>query len=379
VPVRYFGDNKEVLSQARAIWRDGAIRRLGKSPNHDLWLKVLDVKLRHPQKTLTLVKIKSHEDAPEDVDSFEFYMWYGNDAADTLAIDGRNMHDHDRWEAMRAKWISKVHRMSVWASFVAECQLYMIRNKLLAFADKQQGDFPVGTGAKRFNEAHALLQVFTTHESFYKPKTNSGDCASVHDWQPLKVGVEIVNQASTKILAYGRVFLLRVLRYLYSLEWPVGDDLKIANVSHVSMVELTLDFIGATATMIPMPWKKSFELEDRVSGVRLVDRNLHQHTLVLFHAIEILVRIGAVYSLPSTIHTPILVPYGLRLNSFGYASRPRFVAPAEVDRMLLAYFSRHLRGDLKGPFPYRSNSSAVVDLQEVDVVVEAQSRVDDIF
>ena len=116
------------------------------------------------------------------------------------------------------------------------------------------------------------------------------------------------------MLSFGRIFMERLVRYLYALQWPVDSNNGIAEVGHLTMVELMADFNAATGTLPPVPWKKGWQLIDEEQGAALVHRTVHQHSLVMYYAVQILAKNDVIFKMPATVQSPVLVLMGAKGN-----------------------------------------------------------------
>ena len=184
--------------------------------------------------------------------------------------------------------------------------------------------------------------------------------------KPFNVGLGIVRGLSTKLLCYGRIFMERLLCYMYHLQWPVDEQGSIQRVGQVSFTELFVDFVLSTSTMVPVPFAKGWATEDQEKKAKLVHRTLHQHSLVVHYAINILAKHGAMYKVPGTVQTPVMVVLGAKLNTFGLDSRPRLVKPDKVKQALLNYFGHYHHGNLKLPWTTRGDGFPSFALPDQD-------------
>eukprot|EP00928_Gymnodinium_smaydae_P005049 TRINITY_DN11740_c1_g2_i2.p1 TRINITY_DN11740_c1_g2~~TRINITY_DN11740_c1_g2_i2.p1 ORF type:complete len:1975 (-),score=190.27 TRINITY_DN11740_c1_g2_i2:196-6120(-) len=364
MPLALYIDNAHVKTQAERIWNQGSISRseLSGMLNSDLWQAVGEAKRRFGGKVVSFHKVKAHKDEPT-AGTEEWRLWRGNDLADAAAAKGVACHDIAKWQRLEKDHLIRVKEAQQMARLVVDIQSEIYEAKVWGESqredDEQEGvDIAQDGVCRRLEKARTATcgkEPVTWGDDWptcWAPPLSASALPSAgsndHVGPARDTALASVNSCEAKVLNYGKKFMKRLVKWMYSLEWKAAPHVQRTTGESVSFAVLAACFVLETGTEFPVPYdltrkkeskgRSTWVLVDEVKEACLVTRSLRQMGQCLHNALGILHKIGAMYELPKRGYSMDVATYGCRSEAHGLLARPRLVGLGRAEHVLRSYF-----------------------------------------
>ena len=197
-----------------------------------------------------------------------------------------------------------------------------------------------------------------------------------------------VEEADAKKLNYGRKFMMRLVHWLYQLEWPREPwaEEERYDDGDVSFQFLVAAYVAQTGTEMPVPYThagasiskghSTWVLVDIEPKAAVVNRTLKENASVLHYAIAILEKMRLVYPLARRGYSWDTVTIGNKGEAFGFMMRPKLMTTSKVVSAIRQHFYLAGPAGAGAIWRRRNHGTAAVDVLSlgIDISINAEQQ-----